>query len=121
MFDATWLFSHRFHLDNIAEAYRIFAHHEDNCTKVFVVTDFGIEMEGRRGAVKGATTAGQAFGRVELAHKPPFSPNPIHLVGIKSDASMQVHTKTGASGTAYSPLLQGGTDSAMGTNSFGSK
>ena len=120
VFDATWLFSHRFHLDDIATAYKRFAHHEDNCTKVIVKTDYGLQQEAALQA-KGHTTAGQAYGRVELGHKPAFASTPIHLAGLKEGSGPQVHAKVGASGTAYSPLVQGGTDSAMGTNTFGAK
>jgi len=118
--DATWLFSHRFHLDDIATAYKTFANHLDNCTKVIVKTDFGLEQEKtQRVQVQGLTTAGKPFGRVELGHKPVVSSTPIHLKNVKGGP--QVHAKTGASGTAYSELEQGSTNSAMGTNTFGSK
>jgi len=117
--DATWLFSHRFHLDDIATAYKTFANHEDNCTKVIVKTDFGLEQEKTLPA-KGFTTAGKPFGRVELGHKPVVSATPIHLKNVKG-GGQQVHDKVGASGTAYSQYAQGSTNSAMGTNTFGSK
>lgn len=117
--DATWLFSHRFHLDDIATAYATFANHEDNCTKVIVKTDFGLEQE-KTSQWKGPTTAGKPFGRCEMGHKPVVSAQPIHLKNVKG-GGQQVHDKVGASGTAYSQFAQGSTDSAMGTNTFGSK
>ena len=117
--DATWLFSHRFHLNDMANAYKVFANHEDNCTKVIIKTDFGLQMEQQQGAVKGATTAGQPFGRLELAHKPPaYTGKPLHLRIAKG---AQAHGGVGSTGTTYSELVQGGTNSNMGTNTFGVK
>jgi len=118
--DATWLFSHRFHLNDIATAYKTFANHEDNCTKVIVKTDFGVQMEQQQtNTVRGATTAGHPFGRLELAHKPPaYTGKPLHLKLAKGP---QAHSQAGATGTTYSELVQGGTNSNMGTNTFGAK
>ena len=118
--DATWLFSHRFHLNDMPTAYKVFANHEDNCTKVIVKTDFGIQLEQQQqGVVKGITTAGRPFGRLELAHKPPaYNGKPLHLRIAKGP---QAHDHVGASGTTYSEAVQGGTNSNMGTNTFGAK
>ena len=118
--DATWLFSHRFHLNDMATAYRTFANHEDNCTKVIIKTDFGLQLEQQQQAVvKGVTTAGRPFGRLELAHKPPgYSGKPLHLRAVNGP---QAHSRVGATGTTYSELVQGGTNSNMGTNTFGAK
>ena len=118
--DATWLFSHRFHLDDMATAYKTFGNHEDNCTKVIIKTDFGLQQEQQNASViKGPTTAGKPFGRLEMAHKPPaYSGKPLHL---KTSSGQQALSHVGATGTVYSELLQGSTSSAMGTNTFGSK
>ena len=118
--DATWLFSHRFHLNDIAKAYKTFANHEDNCTKVILKTDFGLQVEQQQqGTVKGPTTAGKPFGRLEMAHKPVgYSGKPLHLRNAKGP---QAHSGVGSTGTSYSELLQGGTNSNMGTNTYGAK
>ena len=43
--DATWEFTHRFTLEQIPQAYDLFAHRKDNVLKVIVYTPFGLEWE----------------------------------------------------------------------------
>jgi len=43
------VFSHRLPLDDIAHGYDIFAHQQDDCTKVVLKTDYGLQLQKQRG------------------------------------------------------------------------
>ena len=43
--DPTWQFTHRFTLEQIPQAYDMFAHRKDNILKAIIYTPFGLEWE----------------------------------------------------------------------------
>ena len=43
--DPTFLITHRFKFEQIDEAYKLFAHQKNECLKVIVYTDFGLQWE----------------------------------------------------------------------------
>jgi len=122
--DMSFLFSHRFQFSDISTAYKTFAHHQDNCTKVFVKTPFGIEDEQRRRASTSSgslNTAGQDWGKIHNTVKPPTSAKAIHLMNSDvAGGQDQLLKHVGTSGGLYSTAVQGGTMSNMGTSVAGS-
>jgi len=118
--DMTFLFSHRYHFNDISQAYKTFAHHNDDCTKVIVKTDFGAQQDTQRGI-----TASTQYGKITQTMTPPTqaSSNPIHLrktIGQQTDGEQLLKT-LGTSGGVHSTAVQGGTQSNMGTSMAGSK
>lgn len=43
------IYSHRMHFRDMAKAYSVFVPHEDDCTKIIIKTDFGLEQEKKLG------------------------------------------------------------------------
>jgi len=117
--DMTFLFSHRYHFNDISDAYKTFAHHYDNCTKVIVKTDYGVQQDTQKGL-----TASSQFGKITQSHKPPISAasNPIHLRDTIGQhvGGEQLQKTLGTSGGVHSVAAQGGTQSNMGTSVAGS-
>jgi len=44
------VYSHRFPFSEISQAYKIFSHQEDDCCKIVLKTEFGVEQEKKRGS-----------------------------------------------------------------------
>lgn len=122
--DLTWEFSHRFHLNQIPQAYKLFANHEDNCTKVFIKTDAGIQWEKEH--PNSYSTGNESFGKLKGKNRlPPTQAKvPIHLIKTTQPAeggNAQVNDRAGQTGINYSVHAQGGTSSNMGTSVAGTK
>jgi len=116
----TFLFSHRYHFNDISQAYETFGHHNDNCTKVIIKTDFGLQQDNQRGM-----TASTQYGKITQTVTPPTqaASNPIHLrktIGQQIEGEQLLKT-LGTSGGVHSTAVQGGTQSNMGTSVAGSK
>jgi len=121
--DFTFLFSHRFRLNEIPAAYKAFAHHEDNCTKVIIKTDYGIQLEEQRGAAagnkSGMNTMNQ-WGKLSHHTKPPTHATNIHLLHENAKGKDQILAHIGTSGGIASNMAMGTTNSSMGTSVAGS-
>jgi len=116
--DLRFLFSHRYHLKDISNAYKTFAHHNDDCTKTIVYTDFGVEKENERRTRLGLPAL--TFGKIDLISTPPVAVSePIHFQH-KAAKGPQLLSNVGSSGHPYTQASQGSTASSMGTNHSGS-
>jgi len=114
--DATFLFTHKFHISEIDQAYKIFCNAQDDCVKVIVKTDFGLSLEKQQGAQNPAKSfAGQGFGKLNEMPAKVASHNgkPVHL--RNANGQPQVLDHAGPAGLVHSVYHQGSTNSNMGT------
>ena len=68
--DPTWEFTHRFTLDQIPQAYDLFAHRKDNVLKVIVYTPFGLEWERQHANRFRPTGSTAQHAHATPAHQP---------------------------------------------------
>jgi len=114
--DATILFTHKYHLKDIDQAYKTFCNAQDDVIKVIVKTDFGLQLEqeqAQRNAAK--SFAGQGFGKVnEMPLMAKINPSdPVHLRNFKGQPQVLDHV--GPAGLTHSVYYQGSSNSNMGT------
>jgi len=124
--DFTFLFSHRYRLSDIPTAYKTFGHHQDNCTKVIIKTDYGVQLEEQRGATAATNKSGMStsmmnqWGKLNNTVRPPTHATNIHLRHPNAKGKDQLLTHIGTSGAPASTVAQGTTNSSMGTSVAGS-
>jgi len=114
--DASFLFTHKFHLSEIDKAYKIFCNAQDDCVKVIVKTDFGLELEKQQMSSNPSRSFGnQGFGKINEFPAQPANNHgkPVHL--RNSQGQPQVLDQAGPAGSIHSVLYQGSMHSNMGT------
>jgi len=119
--DATFLYSHKFALKDIPEAYKIFCNAQDDCTKVIVKTDFGLELEKAQAAKNPSKSFGnQTFGKINempVTSTSAARAKPLHL--RNANGQPQVLDRAGPAGLTHSVYYQGSSNSNMGTATSG--